>query len=174
MKKELKTLIKAILMALVGLGLILLLDKPAEFISPLAEAKEPPVSMFVVVPSVMPTATPTPVAGVDIDRMVESAVEEFGTGPDDKSHLKYQLHCLLYFESKHWNARTCGDNQLACGPLQYHQPTWVGFRKIMIKRGLASDVNDRFNLNEAIRTTAWAIKDGRINNWGPYLRGNCR
>lgn len=110
----------------------------------------------------------------NLDTWVDKYAEKYATPKLTKSKLKYQLHCLLYYESGHYATNKCGDSGLACGAMQYHQATWAGFRNIMLKRELITEIGDRFNLEQAIETTAWAIADGREYNWGPILRGKCQ
>ena len=108
-----------------------------------------------------------------IDELVDEYATKFTKGPGGYSQMKATLHCLLYFETKHTAANGKGDNGLASGPLQFHQGTYVNFRKIMIKKGLTDHLGSRDNLEDAIETTAWALSDGRGKNWGPILRGEC-
>lgn len=109
-----------------------------------------------------------------VSQWVSQYADKFTNTPTQESKMKYQLHCLLYFESKHTAAKGCGDNSKACGALQYHEPTWYGFREIMFKRGLIKTIGDRMNVEQAIETTSWAISDGRIMSWGPAANsGKC-
>lgn len=132
-----------------------------------------------------PTATPTPEIVIkeiekeapqkypelqEIDLMVGQAVDEFFTSPTQRSEVRMIIHCLLNRESKHNLIKDKGDNGKAEGVLQFHEETWVRFRKLMIKKGLATEVGSQYDLKEAIRTTVWAIKDNRAKNWGPILR----
>lgn len=111
--------------------------------------------------------------GNTIDELVDRYSRKFTKNPGGYSLMKSTLHCLLYFETKHTAANGRGDGGLASGPLQFHQQTYVNFRKIMIKRGLTDHIGDRDNLEDAVETTAWALSDGRGMNWGPILRGEC-
>ena len=110
----------------------------------------------------------------NIDTWIDKYAKKYSKSKTQESRLKYQLHCLAYFETKHNAFKTCGDSQKACGLYQYHLNTWISFRKIMIKKGLIDEIGDRFNVKQAIETTAWALSDGRINNWGPAKRGKCQ
>lgn len=110
----------------------------------------------------------------NIDQLVGDAVDEFYTTPGDRSHMRQLMHCLLYKETRHDHAKGHGDNGKAGGPLQFHQPTWEGYRDLMIDQGYAEEVGSRYDLKESIRTTVWAIKDGRGKAWGPILRGECK
>lgn len=108
-----------------------------------------------------------------VDTWVALYSDKFGRTLSEKNHTKELLHCLLYNESGYGYNKGYGDSGLAGGPLQYHQSTWDGFRKIMLKRGLITEIGDRENMEQAIETTAWAIIDGRSLNWGPVYRGDC-
>lgn len=114
-----------------------------------------------------PSASPALQA---VDLYVSLAVDEFFPDPAYQSEVRMITHCLLYRESHHASLEGHGDGGLAGGPLQFHQPTWEEYRQIMIDRGLAHDIGSRYDLQEAIRTTVWAIKDGRASAWGPILR----
>jgi hypothetical protein len=115
------------------------------------------------------TLAPSPTPR-DVDVFVGAAVDEFFSDPSRQSEVRMILHCLLNRETKHNYAKGHGDGGQAGGPLQFHQPTWEGYRKLMIKAGLASEIGSRDDLKEAIRTTIWAIKTNRATAWGPILR----
>jgi len=121
--------------------------------------------------------SPTPIIKTpeieDVDILTGQAIDEFYKGPGDRSYMRQLMHCLLFKETKHDYSKDHGDGGLAGGPLQFHQPTWEGYRKIMIEEGYAKEIGSRYDLKEAIRTTVWAIRDGRGNAWGPILRGEC-
>jgi hypothetical protein len=84
------------------------------------------------------------------------------------------LHYLLLREQNYGGSNNCGDSGKACGPLQFHEPTYIGYRKIMIQRRLIDIVGSRFNMDNAIETAAWAINDGREGAWGPIARGEIK
>lgn len=109
-----------------------------------------------------------------LDGWVDEAAEEFTRTPTQKSILKAKLHFLLSKESKHGASDGCGDNGLACGPMQFHEATWVAYRKQMIKEGYAEEIGDRHNMKQAIFTTAWAISEGKELAWGPLKRGEIK
>lgn len=100
------------------------------------------------------------------DIYVSQAVHEFFP-KSQHSEMKMIMHCLLNRESKHGVDKGHGDGGRAGGPLQFHQPTWVAYRKLM-----GEPESSRYNLKEAIRTTAWAISDGRGLAWGGILRAS--
>lgn len=104
--------------------------------------------------------------------LVDESITKYGKGKD-QSHLQSLMHCLLDKESKHGANRSRGDSGKASGILQFHQPTYISFRKIMMKRGLVDYLGSRDNDQDAIETTVWALVDGRGSNWGPILRGEC-
>lgn len=99
---------------------------------------------------------------------ISQAVQEFL--PKYKSESLMIMHCLAHRENGHAANRHCGDSGKACGPFQFHQPTWEGYRKLMIKAGLATEIGDRYDKKESARTTAWAISTNRAYAWGPILR----
>lgn len=113
--------------------------------------------------------TPAPtIAPDDMSVYISQAVQEFL--PTHKSEGLMIMHCLAHRENGHAANRNCGDQGAACGPFQFHQGTFEGYRKLMIKEGLATEVSDRYNKLESARTTAWAIANGRALAWGPILR----
>jgi hypothetical protein len=87
-----------------------------------------------------------------------------------KSEVRMIMHCLLHRESGHGASKGHGDGGKAGGPLQFHQPTWNGYRKIMFDRGLITEIGSRYDAEQAIHTTVWAIADGRARAWGPIYR----
>jgi len=107
-----------------------------------------------------------------LDTYVGDAVDEFFTTQSQRSEVRMILHCLLNRESKHNGDTGKGDGGLALGILQFHQETWNGYRKIMIKEGFATEIDSPYNDKEAIRTTVWAISDERATAWGPISRWN--
>jgi hypothetical protein len=124
-------------------------------------------------------AVETKIAGTSaelqtIDEKVDFYANKFGKTAWTKLRTKTLLHYFLLRESAYGNTKVCGDNGLACGPLQFHEATYQGFRKIMIKRGLTTEVGSRLDMDNAIETAAWAINDGRENDWGPYARGEIK
>ncbi|MCR4324970.1 MAG: hypothetical protein NUV69_04770 [Candidatus Curtissbacteria bacterium] len=125
--------------------------------------------------SPVPTSTPTAtvaeiVSAKPYDIYVGEFVDEYFENPAQQSEVRMIMHCLLYRETKHDLSKGHGDGGLAGGPLQYHEATWEGFRKIMVNKGLVTEIGSRYDVKESIRTTVWAIEDGRALNWGPLLR----
>jgi len=129
----------------------------------------------------------SPLASNDFSRTVYASEPGVGTWVEDfsaqfvphhTSETTSLLHCLLNKESQHGKNTERGDGGLAIGPLQYHQATWNRMRKAMISDGLITEIGDPKDIKEAIRTTAWAIKEsekgkkarGSIYEWGPVLR----
>lgn len=108
------------------------------------------------------------------DEMVDFYANKYGKYPWEKLTIKVKLHYLLLRESAYGNSKNCGDGGLACGPLQFHESTYQSFRKIMMTKNLVKYIGSRFDLEDAIETTAWAISDGRENNWGPIARGEIK
>ncbi len=109
-----------------------------------------------------------------VDEMVEYYANKFGKYPWEKLTIKAKLHYLLLRESAYWNTKTCGDNGLACGPLQFHETTYQSFRQLMVTQKLTNKIGSRLDMEDAIETTAWAIANGRGNNWGPIARGEIK
>lgn len=104
----------------------------------------------------------------NISSLIDDAVNEFL--PNHKSESLMIMHCLAHRESGHGASNAHGDGGLAGGPFQFHEETWNRMRKQMIKQGYATEIGSRYDLKESIRTTAWAIKEGRALEWGPALR----
>jgi len=104
----------------------------------------------------------------NISSLIDDAVNEFLS--DHKSESLMIMHCLAHRESGHGASNEHGDGGLAGGPFQFHEATWQRMRKQMIKQGKAIEIGSRYDLKESIRTTAWAIREGRALEWGPILR----
>ena len=107
-------------------------------------------------------------AKTNISTLIEDAVDEFL--PDHKSESLMIMHCLAHRESGHGASNAHGDGGLAGGPYQFHEATWQRMRKQMINQGVAQEIGSRYDLKEAVRTTTWAIREGRALEWGPILR----
>lgn len=106
----------------------------------------------------------------NISSLIDDAVNEFL--PDHKSESLMIMHCLAHRESGHGASNAHGDNGMAGGPFQFWEDTWNRMRKQMIKQGAATEIGSRYDLKEAVRTTAWAIKEGRALEWGPLKRNS--
>lgn len=104
----------------------------------------------------------------NISSLIDDAVNEFL--PNHKSESLMIMHCLAHRESGHGANNAMGDGGLAGGPFQFHEGTWNRMRSQMIKQGKATEIGSRYDLKESVRTTAWAIKEGRALEWGPILR----
>jgi hypothetical protein len=109
---------------------------------------------------------------IQVDRWVSKYVDEFFSTKSQRSEMRMIMHCLLNRESKHNGDTGRGDGGLAIGILQFHQETWNGYRKLMIKEGLTETIGSPLNNDQAIRTTVWAIKNKRATAWGPIARWN--
>jgi hypothetical protein len=103
------------------------------------------------------------------DNWVRKYADMYGKTLSEKNHIRELLHCLLFNESGYGHNKGHGDSGLAGGPLQFHQSTWDSYRKLMKK-----DPGSRYDMEQAIETTAWAISMGRGKAWGPILRGYCK
>lgn len=143
-----------------------------EFVSPIPPTPTPTPSPT---PTSTPTPTPTPTSTPqqDLDEAIGNAVDEFFTTEYTRSKMRATLHCLVSNESKHAYDDGHGDNGKAGGAFQFWNGTWTRMRKAMIKDGYANNLDNRYNLNEASRTTAYAFKQGWAKEWGPILRGEC-
>ncbi len=106
--------------------------------------------------------------------IIEKIVDQYAKSPSQRSWLLSMIHCLLNKESVHYANKKMGDGGLAGGPLQYHQATYVGYRKLMIKQGLVEVIGSRFDFTNAVETTVWALMNGRKSAWGPVLNGLCK
>ena len=109
---------------------------------------------------------------ISVDRWVSQYVDEFFTTKSQRSEMRMIMHCLLNRESKHNGDTGRGDGGLAIGILQFHQETWNGYRKLMIKEGLTETIGSPLSDDQAIRTAVWAIKNKRATAWGPIARWN--
>lgn len=114
----------------------------------------------------------TDVVGVfTTDQLIDIYSYTFGKSLWNQLRTKTLLHYMLLRESAYGNTTKCGDSGLACGPMQFHEPTYEEYRGIMISKGLAPTMGSRWSLEDSISTAAWAINDGRENAWGPVARG---
>lgn len=135
-------------------------------------AKEPPLSPMadniIVVEEEVVEVREIPLQ--NYDTWVGQATDHFFVSNSQRSEVRMILHCLLHREAVHGTNKGHGDGGRAGGPLQFHQPTWDAYRKLMIQEGEATEIGSRYDMEQAIWTTAWAIKDGRAMAWGPVLR----
>lgn len=156
-----------LLIATVAIGAFInwLYADPPKPVSPMAEAQE------VSVPA--PTINPT--ANMDTDALIDYYAEKYTTSPSTKAHRKALLHCLYWKETRGGiDADAHGDNGLAGGPFQFHEPTYRAMRRKMIEAGLVNDLGTRYDFEDAVETTSWAISQGQGKQWGPLLRGECK
>ena len=105
------------------------------------------------------------------DQWVDIYSMKYGKSKWSQLRTKALLHFMLLRESAYGNTKSCGDSGLACGPLQFHEETYISYRKIMASRGLSVAIGSRLDLEDSIECAAWAINDGRENAWGPVARG---
>jgi hypothetical protein len=110
----------------------------------------------------------------NVDELVDKYSKRYGITTYTKNRTKALLHFLLLREQNYGGSNNCGDSGKACGPLQFHAATYEGYRKIMIKRGLVTELGSRLDMEDAIETCAWAINDGREEAWGPVARGEIK
>ena len=109
-----------------------------------------------------------------IPNMVERSAEKFTTNDKQKNYITYQLYCLLRKESNFGENEDCGDSGKSCGILQFREATYNRIRKEMIRKGLVTELGDRFSPFYSIETTAYALTQGYGNEWGPVKRGECK
>jgi hypothetical protein len=109
-----------------------------------------------------------------IPNMVEMSAEKFTKNTKQKNHIMYQLFCLLREESNLGEVETCGDSGKSCGVLQFREATYNRMRREMIRKGLVTELGDRFSPFYSIETTAYALVQGYGNEWGPISRGECK
>lgn len=109
----------------------------------------------------------------EYDLLVAKYADKYGDYYGERSRLRATLHCLLNRESTHGSRKDHGDNGMAGGPMQFWEETYTRMRVKMITQGLTEEVGTRYDLEKAIETTAWAVKQGHGNEWGPILRGEC-
>lgn len=106
----------------------------------------------------------------EIDVVVGKYIDKYFSAKSQRSEMRMIMSCLLHRESKHNGDTGRGDGGLALGILQFHQETWNGYRKLMIKDYLVAEIGSPFNDEEAIETTVWAISTKRATAWGPIAR----
>lgn len=110
----------------------------------------------------------------DFDFWVNKYSRKYFSAERDIEYTKYKLRCLYWKETRNGlDGEAHGDGGLAGGPYQFHQGTWDSYRRIMIGEGLVGEIGSRYNLEQAIETTAWAISTGRQEAWGPIKRHEC-
>ena len=108
------------------------------------------------------------------DMWVREYADKYGKTLSQKNHIRELLHCLLYNESGYGHNKGHGDSGLAGGPAQFHEATWQRMRKQMLKKGLITEIGSRYDMEQAIQTTAWTIVNGYAKEWEPVLRGYCQ
>lgn len=118
-----------------------------------------------------PVPTPTPMT---LDAMIDKYAMKYGSTKWIQLRTKALLHAMLLHETAYGNTTKCGDQGLSCGPLQFREPTYNGFRKEMIKKGLVEEMGSRFDLENSIDTAAYMVATGHEDNWGPVLRGEVK
>ncbi len=98
-------------------------------------------------------------------------VDRYFTGYE-RSEMYMIMQCLLHRESGHSDGDKAGkgDGGLAGGTLQFHQATWNRMRGQMLKAGEITEIGNRYNTEQSVHTTVWAINNGNALEWGPILR----
>lgn len=137
-------------------------------------AQEPVLSPISTDSAKIITPTPTMTPRELQDKWIGEQADRFAKPQIGKSasYLRYQLHCLAYMENGHHANNNRGDGGLASGMYQYHEGTYEGFRKIMMREGLTHHMGSRDDDEDAIETTAWALSEQRDYNWGPIVNFN--
>ena len=115
-----------------------------------------------------------PVIGDEVDAWVDKYAKKYGKNRFYQNRTKALIHFLLLREQNYGGTNNCGDSGLACGPLQFHEATYIGYRKLMIQEGLTTFLGSRLDMENAIETASWAINNGRENAWGPVARGEIK
>ena len=113
-----KTLILLVLAIIIGLRL-------QGNTSPLFVQKPPELTTVAHI-----TPTPTP----KVDDLVDTYSKKYGSTRYEQNRIKVALHFLLLREQNYGGSNACGDSGKACGPLQFHAPTYTAYRNIMIKK----------------------------------------
>jgi len=109
-----------------------------------------------------------------IDSWVSEYSEKYGKTNSQRNHIKVLLHCLLFRESGYGSNKSHGDSGRAGGILQFWNETWNRMRNRMMRAGLVNEISSRYDEEESINTTAWALSEGYGNEWGPILRKECK
>ena len=115
-----------------------------------------------------------PVIGDEVDAWVDKYATIYTSNVIQKNYTKAMIHFLLFKESKYGEDKRYGDGGLAGGPLQFHEATYIDYRKHMIQEGLTASLGSRLDMENAIETLAWAINNDRENAWGPVARGEIK
>jgi hypothetical protein len=151
--------------ALIGLvWAVFSTSETVHLVTPLAHAQVAGNSAELSVP------TPTPTIEIEnMDVWNGKYIDQFASGDSERSLWRYQFNCIEHFESTHHYTTRNGDNGLAQGLFQYHQETWVGYRKRMIKEGLITEIGSPYNDEQAIQTTAYIFAHGGQQNWSTYI-----
>lgn len=165
MKKSTKRSVIWILIFIAVIAIVGYMAKPKKILSPI-----PASYMPIIIKEVYAESSQRELIDVYVDRYIR----KYTNNNTQYSYYKQLLNCLLYYETKHGAVKKDGDNGLAGGILQFHQATWVSFRNKMLKLGLIEEVGSRYNDEQAVNTTIWALVNNYGNNWGPILRGDCK
>jgi hypothetical protein len=118
-----------------------------------------------------PTKGLTPEEEKTVDEMISDASNKYGATRYERNRLKALTHYLLLRENNYGATNECGDNGLACGPMQFHEDTYIRNRKTMIRLGHVSQMGSRWNMQDAIETAIYMFSIGQEKQWGPILRG---
>lgn len=108
----------------------------------------------------------------DIDTWVGTYVDRYFDNPVQQSEMRMIMQCLLHRESKHGYDKGHGDSGNAGGILQFWDSTWNRMRSQMLEAGEITEIGSRYDHEQAIHTTVWAIKNNRGLEWGPLKRSS--
>ena len=113
--------------------------------------------------------------GLSADELIDLNCHRFFKEERKIQYCKFQMHCLYWKETRNGlNKDAHGDGGMAGGYFQFWQQTYVNARHDMILQGHVKDTGSRYDLENAIETTAWMLSEGRGSEYGPILRGECK
>ena len=107
-----------------------------------------------------------------IDLWVDEDCNRFFNGKSQYyiNRCKALTHYLLLREQNYGGSNNCGDSGKACGPMQFHEPTYKANRTAMIKKGLTKEMKSRLDMESAIETAIYMFSIGQEKQWGPVAR----
>ena len=106
-----------------------------------------------------------------IDRWVDIYCDKYEISQYRMNRCKALTHFLLLREQNYGGSTSCGDSGKACGPMQFHEETYIRNRKDMIKKGLTKEMKSRLDMESAIETAIYMFSIGQEKQWGPIARG---
>lgn len=109
-----------------------------------------------------------------VDEMVDKYSKKYGVDRYGQNRLKALTHYLLLREQNYGGSTKCGDDGMACGPMQFWEGTYNRNRKDMIRKGFVTDMGSRHDLEDSIETAIYMFSIGQEKQWGPVLRGEIK